>query len=167
MSVSLKVLSVAAISSLALLAGCSSPKDPYASACKKLAENLSGIHNAQWEPAEKKEVKGEYLRVDLSSPQTTASCFFMHEEESMIDTNYAYTEYSMSPYEMHMNGVKVTEADLIKAAVVTLGKDAEKAIHEAGESLQKAADSAGQAASEAVGKVKDAARQQLLNATEK
>ncbi|MGV6858985.1 MAG: hypothetical protein ACWA5X_08425 [bacterium] len=158
---------LAGITAAVLLSGCSSPKDPYASACMKLAENLSGIHNAQWEPAEKKEVKGEYLRVNLFSPQTTASCYFMHEEESMMDHDFAYTEYSMSPYEVHMNGAKIGEADLVKAAVTVLGKDAKQAIEQAGDNARQLANDAATATGQVVEKVKEGARQQLLNTLEK
>ncbi len=144
---------LASLGFLALLSGCSPAIDPYAATCQKIAENLSGIQNASWEPAEKTAIRGEHLQVKLFSPQTNATCFYQYNEsEEMISQDYAHTEYVMSPYKVHIHGVKVSDSDLIKAATAVHGNDAQKAIIDA-------ANTAKTMASESTGKMMDAAKE--------
>ncbi len=121
------------------LTACSQSKDPYGDTCKSIASALSGNKSIAWEDPERKVVDGEYLRINLFSPQTTASCFYKAQVQDAIVDVPLEGEFENTPYRMIVNGTQVADADLIKASVMAMSGDAKKA---ALETAQKARENA-------------------------
>ena len=130
---------VLAITVVVTLGGCSQSKDPYSDTCKSIAATLSGNKSIAWEEPEKKVVDGEYLRVNLFSPQTTASCFFKAQETGNETEIPMQGNFEDSPYRMVVNGRQIADADLIKATVIGMSGNTKKA---ALEGLKNAKDKA-------------------------
>ncbi len=138
------------------IAGCSQSEDPLGDTCKQIATELSGIKNAQWENPDRVVDDGE-LRIDLFSPQTTASCFFKPTVVDHVADDYLESEYESAPYKMLLNGTYVPEAQLAKAAVMAMSSESKKAALEA----MKEAKEKAKTAAEETKKAAEAARQKI------
>lgn len=117
----LTTLALALVGGLTL-ASCSQSDDPLGDVCKQIATELSGNPHVDWENPERVVDDGE-LRIDLFSPQTTASCFFKPTVKDPTVTDFIESDYESSPYKMLLNGVYVPEAELLKASMSAMAKD--------------------------------------------
>ena len=131
------------------VSGCSQSKDPYSDTCKSIAATLAGAKSIAWEAPEKKVVDGEYLRVNLFSPQTTASCFFKAQETGNETEVPMQGDFEDSPYRMILNGRQIADADLIKATVIGMSANTKKATLEGLKNARGKAETAVQKTQEA------------------
>lgn len=138
--------------------GCSQSEDPLGDTCKQIATALSGNRNISWENPDRVVDDGE-LRIDLFSPQTTASCFFKPTVVDHVADDYIESEFESAPYKMLLNGSYVPEAELLKASVMAMSSESKKAalkaMKEAKEKATTAAEKSREAASAADRKIRE------------
>ena len=156
----MKSISLAFILAAAVAAsGCSRSGDPLGDTCKQIATALSGNRNISWENPDRVVDDGE-LRIDLFSPQTTASCFFKPTVVDHVADDYIESEFESAPYKMLLNGSYVPEAELLKASVMAMSSESKKAalkaMKEAREKAKAAAEKSKEAAATAERKIREA-----------
>ena len=153
-SVSLALILAAAVAA----SGCSRSEDPLGDTCKQIATALSGNRNISWENPDRVVDDGE-LRIDLFSPQTTASCFFKPTVVDHVADDYIESEFESAPYKMLLNGSYVPEAELLKASVMAMSSESKKAalkaMKEAREKAKAAAEKSKEAAAAADRKIRE------------
>ncbi len=131
-----------------LAAGCSQSEDPLGDTCKQIATALSGNRNVSWENPDRVVDDGE-LRIDLFSPQTTASCFFKPTTVDHVADDYIESEFESTPYKMLLNGSYVPEAELVKASVMAMSSESKKAALKAMKEVKEKAATAAEKSKEA------------------
>jgi len=154
-SVSLALILAAAVAA----SGCSRSEDPLGDTCKQIATALSGNRSISWENPDRVVDDGE-LRIDLFSPQTTASCFFKPTVVDHVADDYIESEFESAPYKMLLNGSYVPEAELLKASVMAMSSESKKAalkaMKEARKKAKAAAEKSKEAAATAERKIREA-----------
>ena len=146
------------LASSLIATACSQSEDPLGDTCKQIASALTGNKSISWENPARGVDDGE-LRIDLSSPQTTASCFFKPTVVDHVADDYIESEYENAPYKMLLNGNYVPESELLKASVMAMSSESKKAalkaMKEAREKAQTAAEKSREAAAAADKKIRE------------
>ncbi len=142
------------------ISGCSQSDDPLGDTCKQIATALSGNKSIGWEKPDRVVDDGE-LRIDLFSPQTTASCFFKPTVVDHVADDYLESEYESAPYKMLLNGSYVPEAELLKASVMAMSSESKKAALKTMQEAKEKAQAAAQKTKEAAQKAEETIRRTL------
>ncbi len=141
-----------------IVTACSQSEDPYGDTCKSIATALTGGKNVAWENPDRV-VDGGELRIDLFSPQTTASCFFKPSDKDYDDYDHIQGEYEPSPYKMIVNGAPVPTNELLKASVMAMSSESKKAalktMQEAKEKAKAAVEKSREASTAAEEKIRE------------